>query len=208
MEMWIALIVTTSVLVMIPGPNVALIIANTVRYGFWFGAITVAGTTLGIGIQLLCIVMGLVGLLNTVAGALFWLKWIGVFYLFYLGVQAFCEKNVDLSTVQVSQKPVSTVFWEGLGLALINPKTLLFNAAFLPQFLPSPQVNALNGSANNLFAVALVYLLVLFIGDVFWALFARSVTPLLRKLTHMRSTILGGVYFAAGAGLAFAGWKK
>ncbi len=55
----IALIGATSLLVAIPGPNVALIIANTLARGFRFGAVTVLGTTVGMALQLAVVVLGL-----------------------------------------------------------------------------------------------------------------------------------------------------
>ena len=53
------LTIATAVLVMIPGPNVALIVANSLKYGFRMGVHTVLGTTVGVGLQLALVVLGL-----------------------------------------------------------------------------------------------------------------------------------------------------
>ena len=52
MENIVALIAATIVLILIPGPNVALIVANSLRHGLRFGLITALGTTVGIAVQL------------------------------------------------------------------------------------------------------------------------------------------------------------
>ena len=58
MENLIALALMTLVLVAIPGPNVALIVANSLKHGVRFGLVTVAGTTVGVGLQLALVVLG------------------------------------------------------------------------------------------------------------------------------------------------------
>src|SRR5680860_204258 len=131
----ITLIGATSLLVAIPGPNVALIIANTLARGARFGAVTVLGTTIGVALQLAFVVLGLAALLEFAALAFAWLKWAGVAYLLYLGVLSWRQGVEDMQDTSASLKPLRRLFWQGLLLATINPKTLIFNAAFLPQFV-------------------------------------------------------------------------
>ncbi len=76
-----ALIFATALLVAIPGPNVALIVANTLRQGFQIGVLTVLGTTLGVGLQLVFVVLGMATVLRYAANLMVWIKWIGVAYL-------------------------------------------------------------------------------------------------------------------------------
>ena len=66
----IALALATAVLVAIPGPNVALIVANSLRYGFWMGATTAVGVTLGNAIQLVAVVAGMAAIVELAADAL------------------------------------------------------------------------------------------------------------------------------------------
>lgn len=74
----ILLVLATSVLVVIPGPNVALIVANSLRYGLRMGVMTVLGTTAGVAAQLALVVLGLVAIVEMAADALSWIKWAGV----------------------------------------------------------------------------------------------------------------------------------
>jgi threonine/homoserine/homoserine lactone efflux protein len=189
-----ALVIATAILVMIPGPNVALIVANSLRYGLRMGVATVAGTTVGVGLQLLLVVAGLTALVSVAADALIWVRWAGVAYLVYLGIRTWREQPEDLSRVQAAP----AMFWRGCLIALLNPKTLLFNAAFIPQFVSNEAMTAQLG------IVAAVFLAVLFLGDVLWAAFASAARPLLARYSSIRNRLTGAFLVAAGVGLALA----
>ena len=62
-----ALVLATAILVLIPGPNVALIVANSLKYGFRMGLATVLGTTAGVGLQLVLVVFGLAAVIALAA---------------------------------------------------------------------------------------------------------------------------------------------
>lgn len=194
----LALIVTTAFLVAIPGPNVALIVANTLGYGIRFGAATVFGTTMGVAIQLGIVVLGLAALLELAAFAFVWLKWAGVCYLLYLGVDALRKGVADMDQTEPANKPLKNIFWQGAFLALVNPKTLIFNAAFLPQFVPASA-----GSDTLLFAAG-IYLAVIFLGDLAWAGCAQIARPALVRAGRLRHRLTGSLYLGSGLGLALA----
>ena len=180
---------------MIPGPNVALIVANTLRYGLRMGCVTVFGTTLGVAIQPIAVVLGLAAIIDIAAEALIWIRWIGVAYLVYLGIRTWNEPAGNLLPVTAAP----TVFWRGCMIAAINPKTLLFNAAFLPQFVVE------NSNVNQqLTVVASVFLGVLLLGDLVWALGATAAQRFLHRFAAAKNRISGGFLVAAGVGLAFS----
>jgi threonine/homoserine/homoserine lactone efflux protein len=191
----LTLIAATVVLVAIPGPNVALIVASSLRYGFRSGATTVLGTTAGVGLQLALVVFGLATFVEVFADALTWIRWAGVVYLFFLGFRAWREPPADLQAVEA----MPAVFWRGLLLAVLNPKTLLFNAAFIPQFAAGGP-----GTILELGLVATVFLLVLMLGDLLWAAFATSARPLLVRYAAARNRVSGAFMVTAGIGLALA----
>ena len=194
-EHLVALALATAVLVAIPGPNVALIVANSLRFGFAAGVWTVLGTTAGVALQLLLVVIGMAAIIEFAGHALSWVRWAGVAYLVYLGIRSWRETADDLRDVA----PARTVFWRGCGLAAVNPKTLLFNAAFLPQFIP--------GGAATAFDIALVggvFISVLLAGDLLWAAFASSAGSVLQRYGNWRNRLTGGFLVAAGLGLAAA----
>ena len=193
MNSLVLLILATTVLVMIPGPNAALIVANSLRYGLRMGVMTVLGTTVGVAAQLILVVIGLAAVVELAAGAMTWIRWAGVVYLIWLGICTWRESATDLE--QVAAAPA--MFWRGCILAVLNPKTLMFNAAFVPQFVG-------DGSSARIALVAVIFLGVLFLGDVLWAVFANSARRLLGRHIHWRNRITGALLTAAGVGLALS----
>lgn len=190
-----ALVIATAILVMIPGPNVALIVANCLKYGFRTGLITVLGTTAGVALQLGLVVVGISTVVEMAADVLAWVKWAGVAYLVILGIRTWREPAVDLSRVE----PLPIVFWRGCLLAALNPKTLLFNAAFIPQFVAPG-----SSTAIDFVTVAMIFLSVLFVGDVLWAIFANSARRVLGRYSNVRNRLSGAFLTAAGIGLALS----
>lgn len=197
MENIAALIIATIILILIPGPNVALIVANSLRHGLRFGLITALGTTAGIAIQLLVVMIGFAALVESVAGALAWIRWLGVAYILYLGIRTWREPASDPSVI----KPQSTrhIFWQGVLLAIVNPKTLLFNAAFLPQF-----VGQTSNPAGQLLLLSGIFLAVIVCGDALWAVFAASARRGLSRYGHLCNRVTGGFLLGAGIGLALS----
>ncbi len=193
----LALIAATAVLIVIPGPNVALIVANSLRYGYRYGLITVLGTTLGVGLQLAFVIGGFAVLLDLAASALIWIRWLGVAYLVFLGIRIWKEPASDLD--EVAPGMGNLTFLRGVGLAVINPKTLLFNAAFLPQF-----VGQSLHITTELLVLSTIFLITLGIGDSLWVAFAGSARKWFRKIGRLRNRIAGGFLIGAGVGLALA----
>lgn len=195
MNTLLTLVLATAVLVIIPGPNVALIVANSLKYGLRMGLMTVLGTTAGVALQLALVVVGMAAVIELAADLLSWIKWAGVAYLIVLGIRTWREPADDLTRVEA----VPAMFWRGCLLAALNPKTLLFNAAFIPQFVdPGP------ASAFEFALVSAVFLTVVFLGDVLWAAFANSARRLLGRYLRLRNRLTGAFLTAAGIGLALS----
>ncbi|MFQ5983340.1 MAG: LysE family translocator, partial [Woeseiaceae bacterium] len=136
-------------------------------------------------------------LLEMAATALTWIKWLGVAYLVYLGVRTWNEPASDLNEIRAETD--NRAFLRGLGLSLINPKTLLFNAAFLPQFVgQSMQVT------TQLAILSAVFLLTVAIGDSLWVGFAGSARKWFGRFGRLRNRVTGGFLVGAGVGLALA----
>jgi threonine/homoserine/homoserine lactone efflux protein len=197
MEQFIVLSIATAILVLIPGPNVALIVANGLRHGLRLGLITAFGTTGGLAVQLFLVIAGMATIIEAAASALLWIKWLGVAYLVYLGIKTWNEVDGDLNEIPAQSK--SGTFWRGFFLAVINPKTLLFNAAFLPQF-----VTGGDAATSQLMLLAAVYLTVVVIGDALWAVFASSARRFFARFRHLRNRVTGGFMLGAAAGLALS----
>jgi threonine/homoserine/homoserine lactone efflux protein len=187
------------VLILIPGPNVALIAANSVAHGPRHGLVTVAGTSAAMVIQLSLTILGVSGLLALLAGWFEFLRWFGVAYLLYLGITAWMAPPTDLTQVRAVRDPASQMFWRGFVVSLTNPKTLLFYSAFLPQF-----VSPAHDATAQLLVLAATFLLIAVLLDGVWALLASRARRFLALNGRLRNRITGTFLVTAAAGLALA----
>ena len=197
--LYLAFVLATALLMLIPGPNVALIVANSVAYGTRFGLLTVAGTASAMVVQLALTAFGLAATLGTLGAWLEWLRWLGVAYLVALGVRQWRAPPADLTRVPAQLRSARRIFARGLLVSLTNPKTLFFYGAFFPQFItagraPGPQVVLL---AATFLALALLI-------DGLWAMLAGRARALLAQRGRLPNRLSGGLLIGAGVGLALA----
>ena len=88
LDVLLAFVAATAILIAIPGPNVALIVANSAAHGTRYGLLTVAGIASGVVVQLALTVVGASAALDFLAAGFEVLRWLGVVYLVWLGVAA------------------------------------------------------------------------------------------------------------------------
>lgn len=122
-------------LFLIPGPAVIITITQTLKSGKKNGIYTALGIGLGDLVHTLAAVLGLSAILMKSATAFEVVKYIGVAYLVYLGIQMLVTKPKKIEQPTVEQSPASTSFRQGFLAEILNPKTALFFLAFLPQFI-------------------------------------------------------------------------
>ncbi len=199
MHLYLAFVLAVTILMLIPGPNVALIVANSVAYGPRYGLLTVAGTSSAMVVQLGLTVLGMTELLGTLGSWFEWIRWIGVAYLVYLGVAQWRAPPVNLTRIAPEPKSARAMFTRALLVSLTNPKTLFFYGAFFPQFVvTSHDVGAQVAVLTATFLVLAVLL------DGCWALAAGRARGLLAVRGRLRNRISGSLLIGAGIGLAFA----
>jgi threonine/homoserine/homoserine lactone efflux protein len=131
-HLFAAYLLITFVLVIAPGPIVTLVITTGATRGVRPALATVVGTTLGNGLLLTAIALGLSWVLANALILFEVMRWAGAAYLIYLGVQAW------RGAAKIAQAPPvagHVYFARGLTVALTNPKTIVFFTAFLPQFI-------------------------------------------------------------------------
>lgn len=199
LHLFLAFVLAVTILMLIPGPNVALIVANSVSYGPRYGLLTVAGTSSAMVVQLGLTVLGMTELLGTLGAWFEWIRWIGVAYLVYLGIAQWRAPPVNLAAVAAEPKSARAMYTRALLVSLTNPKTLFFYGAFFPQF-----VVAGRDVGAQVAILSLVFLLLAVLVDGCWALAAARVRGLLAVHGRLRNRISGGLLIGAGIGLAFA----
>lgn len=141
----LAFIGASLALALTPGPAVVYIVARTVAQGRACGLASVLGVALGNLANAVGAALGLAALFAVSASAFTVVKWAGAAYLVYLGVRLWLTVPAGLDTAAAPAAPVQPlrrVFRDGFVVALLNPKTSLFFAAFLPQFMDA-HANAL-----------------------------------------------------------------
>ncbi len=143
-------------LIMVPGPDQALITRNALVGGRRAGVMTMLGGVLGVTVHATAAAAGLSALLLTSATAFTALKIVGAAYLLWLGVQmlrsAARSRREGVESVPEEKLRRGTAYlYQGFLSNALNPKVALFFVTFLPQFLSadtaSPRVQALLFSA-------------------------------------------------------------
>src|SRR4029078_11529929 len=191
-ELYFAFIAATAILMVIPGPNVALIVANSVAHGTRFGLLTVAATSSAVVVHLTLTVLGATAVLSFLAASFDWLRWLGVAYLVWLGIATWRAPAVDLAAPRPQVRSARLIFARGFLVGLTNPKTLLFYGAFFPQFItPGP------AASEQLLLLAVTFLTVATLLDGAWALLASRLRALLVSQARLRNRISGGLLMGA-----------
>jgi threonine/homoserine/homoserine lactone efflux protein len=123
-------------LALTPGPAVVYIVARTLAQGRACGLASVLGVALGNLSNAVGAAFGLAALFAVSSAAFTVVKWAGAAYLVYLGIRMWrATPAATDATPKVPVQPLRRVFRDGFMVALLNPKTTLFFAAFLPQFI-------------------------------------------------------------------------
>jgi len=131
------------VISLIPGPDMTLFVGRAIAQGRSAGLACVMGTSSGIVLHVIGVVAGLSALILA-APNLFWLlKLLGSAYLLFLAWQAIRHRSAfHLATEKTKKQRFWHNYFTGLATNLLNPKIILFNVTFLPQFVSSTDIHA------------------------------------------------------------------
>jgi len=199
LDLYLAFVGAVTILMLIPGPNVALIIANSVGHGTRYGLLTVAGTASAMIVQLAFTIIGMTAMLGILGAWFEALRWVGVAYLVYLGIRQWREPPADLTRTRPEPPVPGAIYGRAFLVSLTNPKTLFFYGAFLPQFIkPGADTD------SQLFLLAATFLALALVIDGLWAVLAGRVRGLLSRHGRFRQRLTGGLLIGAGVGLALA----
>ncbi len=136
-QIWLAFVAASIALLLIPGPTVLLVLSYAISQGRRVALATVAGVALGDLVAMSASLAGLGALVLASATLFTALKWIGAAYLIYLGVKLFQSAGTahlgDIETQ--TQASASRVFSHAATVTALNPKSIVFFIAFVPQFV-------------------------------------------------------------------------
>lgn len=197
----------TLLLVFMPGPNTLYIIARSIQQGRRAGIVSSLGVQVGSLLHIAAAALGLSALLLSSALAFNAMKYAGAAYLIYLGVKTLLTKEKVGPTQAVQKARLSRVFYQGIVVNLLNPKTALFFFAFLPQFIDAARGRV----AGQIILLGSILVLLGTLSDTVYALVAGSVGNLLRgnlKFLRAQRYLAGSIYIGLGAATALSGAHK
>lgn len=169
-QIWLAFMAASVALLLVPGPTVLLVFSYALSQGRRVAFATVAGVALGDFIAMSASLAGLGALILASATLFTTLKWIGALYLIWLGIKMFRSasgpsKNSIAATSNCLKLSPANIFFHATAVTALNPKSIIFFIAFVPQFMDTesalgPQFSILVASFMGLATInALVYAL-------------------------------------------------
>lgn len=200
-ELYISFVIATAILIVIPGPVVSLVIANSIAHGTRPALLTVAGSSSAIVLQLALLTLGMTSFMLLMADWFELLRWAGVAYLLYLGIRLWRAPAVPDDEGKAATRSPKALFLQGFVVSVTNPKSLVFYAAFFPQFI-DPAAAAL----PQLALLCATFLTIAACLDSSYALLGGRLRHLLRsaRMARLRNRITGTLMIGAGIGLALA----
>jgi len=202
MTSWLAFAAASCVLLLIPGPTVLLVVSYALGHGRRSSIATVAGVALGDLTAMTGSMLGLGALLATSAGVFGALRWIGAAYLIYLGVRLW-RAPVALAGTEAADVPPRRMLLHAFAVTALNPKSIVFFVAFVPQFLDTARPLAPQMAAMVATFVGLAAL------NAFgYAMLAAGARRFIRRPATQRAVNRAGGGFLIGAGVLAATLKR
>ncbi len=199
-ELYITFVLATILLILMPGPVVTLTVANALSYGTRQGLQTVIGTSTATVLLLLVGGLGMASAFTLLAQWFEWLRWLGAAYLVFLGIQMWRAKPVSLGDDGHPAGDKKSIFWQGFMVSITNPKSILFYAAFFPQF-----INPALPTGPQLLTLSITFFVIATTLDSCYALLCGRLRPFLSnaKSGRVRNRITGSLMIGTGLALAF-----
>ncbi len=196
-ELWLAFVAASAVLLIIPGPTVLTVISYSMAHGRRANVPLVAAVALGDSTALVVSLLGLGALLATSA---FWftaVKWVGGLYLLYLGINLL---RAGISSAELATPAAPGSRWRLFAntylVTALNPKGIVFFVAFLPQFI-SPGAAV----AQQLWVLAVTFVALATLNATLYAVFAVSARRLLASSAAQRRFNVAGGSLLSAAGV-------
>ncbi len=218
---WLFFVAASAAIIIVPGPTVSIIIANSLRDGARAGLWIVAGTQLGLVLLIVLLALGFSFIVENALLVFNLLRWLGAAYLVYLGVRLWISSMARAKQTQghpytdvnqISPTPLNEVtgrrqllgptqfhssfhyLWQGFVVICSNPKALFFFGAFIPQFI-DPGAN----TGLQILLLGGTFMLVGALFDGAYALAAGSAGSWLGNTSMIWLERLSGTFLIAGA---------
>jgi threonine/homoserine/homoserine lactone efflux protein len=200
---WLFCLAATA-LIVIPGPAVLYIVAQSVGQGRRAGLVSASGVASGGLVHVLAAAIGLSGLLLSSATLFSVVKFAGAGYLIYLGGRRLLGLEPSALVTVTAARSTRELYRDGAVVNVLNPKTALFFYAFLPQFLDPHRGSV----ALQALVLGTMFVAIALVSDSLWALASGSAAQWLRErplAVQVERWVSGTVLVGLGAAAALTG---
>lgn len=188
-EMWLGFVVASSIVLTLPGPTILMVIGYSITHGKHAHLPLLAAVTLA---DIVVVGGSLLGLGALLSASAFWftfVKWVGGLYLLYLGISLL---KSGASSVKISEtenlESHRKLFINTFIVTTLNPKTIVFILAFMPQF-----INPIADTSFQLWILAITFIVLATAIVAVYAVFASSASNFLSSArTQRHFNIAGG----------------
>ena len=186
-------IIASFLVVIVPGPTVSLIIANSLKSGIRAGILNVVGTQLGLIVLILLLAIGFKAISPFLEDVIKAVRIIGALYLMTLGFLSFTSKSLSDNEKQIKKFDKRFIL-QGLIVILSNPKAFLFLGAFIPQFIDISQP-----IENQIIFFGILFMIVGAIFDGLYAvIFGKFREIIINKYVNLLNKLGGSLLFFVG----------
>ena len=191
-------IIASFLVVIVPGPTVSLIIANSLKFGMRAGILNVVGTQFGLIILILLLALGFKVISPFLEDVIKVVRIVGAIYLMTLGYLSFTSKSLSDNAQQIKKFDKKFIL-QGLIVILSNPKAFLFLGAFIPQFIDINQP-----IENQIIFLGILFMIVGAIFDGMYAvIFGKFREIIINKYINLLNKLGGSILFFVGLWLLF-----
>jgi len=203
-EIWMAFVLAATIILVIPGPTIILVVSQAISHGRKSVVPLVAGVIFGDFTAMTLSLLGLGAILSVSASLFTILKWIGALYLIYLGIKLW-RSNLENGSVCFTAKENSkgALFKSSFIVTALNPKSIAFFVAFLPQF-----INPQKPSFAQFLILGVTFLLLATINAALYAIFAGQLRDTMKKRNVRKWFNRCGGSALIGAGLFTAAMQR
>jgi len=191
-------LIASFLVVIVPGPTVSLIIANSLKSGTRAGILNVVGTQLGLIILILLLAMGFKVISPFLEDLIKFVRIVGAFYLIILGYLSFSSKELSDNSEKIKKFDKKFIL-QGFIVILSNPKAFLFLGAFIPQFI---NINQPIGSQIIYFGILFMIVGAIFDG-MYAVVFGKFREIIINKYINILNKLGGSLLFFVGLWLLF-----
>jgi threonine/homoserine/homoserine lactone efflux protein len=203
---WLFALAATA-LIVVPGPAVLYIVAQSVGQGRRAGLVSASGVASGGLVHVLGASIGLSGLLLSSATLFSIVKFAGAGYLIYHGGRRLLGLEASALVAPTEVRSRRRLYRDGAVVNILNPKTALFFYAFLPQFL-DPHKGSV---ALQALMLGVLFVAIALVSDSLWALASGSAAEWLKErplAVSLERWLTGTVLIGLGAAAALTGTQK